>query len=68
MFAKPMERDPPASCVSPRWPRKSIEIIALEYKSNPVIAVGHDILPIAFISSITWNINAYIKKKSNSRV
>jgi hypothetical protein len=53
MFAKPMERDPPASCVSPRWLRKSIEIIALEYKSNPVIAVGNDILPIAFISSIT---------------
>jgi len=48
-----MARDPPASSISPRYPRKSIEIMALEYKTNPVIAVGPDIFPRAFISPIT---------------
>ncbi|WVZ18606.1 hypothetical protein V8G54_005928 [Vigna mungo] len=53
MLAKPIDREPPASSISPRYPKNSIEIMALEYKSNPVSAVGTDIFPSAFISAIT---------------
>lgn len=42
-----------------------MEIMALEYKTKPVIAVGPDIFPMAFISSKTWKKEKNINKENN---
>lgn len=50
MFAKPMASEPPARESSPRWPRKSMEIMEREYSNIPVRIIGIAIRAIAIAS------------------
>ncbi|KAJ0558879.1 hypothetical protein HanIR_Chr07g0341221 [Helianthus annuus] len=52
MLANPMANEPPASASSPRWPKKSMEIIEREYNKRPVRIMGMAIFAIEMASLI----------------